>query len=211
MVSKSRISKWLRNLPICSIFVQINLRMALTPTSSIQLGFKAPDFQLPEPLSGKNFGLEELEGNKGTLILFICNHCPYVIHIIDGIVKLAAEYQKKGISFIAINSNDVANYPEDSPENMNLFAIKHKFTFPYLFDELQEVAKSYDAACTPDFNLLDENGTVIYRGRFDAARPGNGLIVNGDDMKDAFDRLLSGKDQLKEQLPSIGCNIKWKE
>lgn len=184
--------------------------MALTPSSQIQLGFRAPDFNLPEPLSGKTLGLKELSGSKGSLILFICNHCPYVIHIIDGIVELANNYQKKGISFIAINPNDVENYPEDSPENMSKFAQDHDLTFPYLYDESQKVAKDYDAACTPDFNLLDENGIVIYRGRFDAARPGNDIEINGNDMKDAFDRLLAGEKQLDEQLASIGCNIKWK-
>lgn len=184
--------------------------MALTPTTKISLGFKAPDFILPEPLSGKKLGLKELVGKKGSLVLFICNHCPYVTHIIDGIVELANDYQKQGVAFIAINSNDVDNYPEDSPENMAKFAEENSFTFPYLYDESQKVAKEYDAACTPDFNLLNENGIVVYRGRFDAARPGNGLEINGSDMRDAMDRLLSGQSQIEEQLPSIGCNIKWK-
>lgn len=186
------------------------LLMALTPTSQIQLGFIAPDFSLHEPSSGDLLNLNKVKGSKGTLITFICNHCPYVIHIIDGIVELANEYQEKGISFVAINSNDINNYPEDSPENMVSFAKDHDFTFPYLFDESQKVAKEYDAACTPDFNLLDENGIVIYRGRFDASRPGNDIEINGSDMKDAFDRLLKGEKQLNEQLASIGCNIKWK-
>lgn len=184
--------------------------MALTPTSKIQLGFKAPDFHLFEPLSGKTFDFNDLKGEKGTLIMFICNHCPYVIHVIDAIVDLAKDYQEKGISFIAINSNDTDNYPEDSPENMILFAKEHTFTFPYLYDETQNVAKDYQAACTPDFNLVDEKGIVVYRGRLDSARPGNNIEVDGRDMRNAIDLLLNNEEQIDEQLPSLGCNIKWK-
>lgn len=184
--------------------------MALTASNKNLLGSIAYDFMLPDVRKGSLFSLEELKGEKGTLIMFICNHCPYVIHIIDGIVNLANEYQKKGISFIAISSNDIQTYPEDSPENMILFAKEHAFPFPYLYDETQKVAKEYDAACTPDFNLLDENKKIIYRGRFDVARPGNNAEVNGNDMREAIDRLLNGEDAIKDQFPSLGCNIKWK-
>ena len=184
--------------------------MALIPTTSIELGFSAPEFNLVDPITNTTSSLTRLKGKNGTLVMFICNHCPFVIHIIDAIVSLANEYQKQGISFIAINSNDVSTYPEDAPEKMVDFAKKHSISFPYLFDESQEIAKKYDAACTPDFNLIDTNGSVIYRGRFDAARPGNNLPADGHDMKDSMDRLLAGKEQISPQMPSIGCNIKWK-
>ena len=184
--------------------------MALTPSNIVELNFKAPSFALTEPLSNKERKLAELKGEKGTLVLFICNHCPYVIHIIDGIVKLANEYKDKGINLIAINSNDAIQYPDDSPEKMILFTKKHSFPFPYLYDETQKVAKSYDAACTPDFYLLNSDEMVVYRGRFDASRPGNQLEVTGEDMREAFDRLLNHNEQVATQLPSFGCNIKWK-
>lgn len=184
--------------------------MALTPTSLIKLGFDAPDFSLIDPMNEKQIRLQDIKGEKGTLVMFICNHCPYVLHIIDGIVDLAREYQRKGIAFVAINSNDVEKYPDDSPELMADFSIMYRLPFPYLFDESQEVAKAYDAACTPDFNLMDAEGKVVYRGRFDAARPGNDIPADGADMRDAFERLLNGQDQNSDQLASIGCNIKWK-
>jgi peroxiredoxin len=184
--------------------------MGLTASNIDLLGSKAFDFRLLEVKSEKEYSLDDLKGPKGTLVMFICNHCPYVIHIIDGIVALANEYQKEGISFIAINSNDVISYPEDGPENMVRFAKEHHFPFHYLFDESQHVAKQYDAVCTPDFNLLDENKVIIYRGRFDIARPGNKAEINGSDMREAIDRLLKGEDPVKDQFPSLGCNIKWK-
>ena len=184
--------------------------MALTVSTNDLLGSKAFDFTLLDVKSGKDYSLDELKGKNGTLVMFICNHCPYVIHIIDGIVALANDYLEKGISVIAINSNDIVNYPEDSPENMILFAKKHHFPFRYLFDETQHVAKQYDAVCTPDFNLLDENKTIVYRGRFDIARPGNKAEINGSNMREAIDRLLQGGVPIKDQFPSLGCNIKWK-
>ena len=193
-----------------ALFLQKIKEMALTPSNTVNVNFQAPSFLLYDPVTQNNISLDKAKGEKGTLILFICNHCPYVIHIIDGIVKLANDYANKGISFIAINSNDVESYPEDSPENMIEFAKKHKISFPYLYDETQEVAKAYDAACTPDFYLMNEANKVIYRGRFDAARPGNGLAINGEDMRNAIDAMLSGEHSIKNQLPSIGCNIKWK-
>jgi len=184
--------------------------MALIGTKEVELGFNAPGFQLPEPKSNQIKSLEELKGKKGTLVMFICNHCPYVIHLIEEIVKVAESYIPKGVSFVAINSNDVVNYPDDSPEKMIEFAETNNFSFPYLYDESQEVAKSYFAECTPDFNLIDSNGKVVYRGRFDAATPGNSNPVNGADLKDALDRLIEKRPQEADQIPSMGCSIKWK-
>lgn len=184
--------------------------MALTPSNSIELGQIAQDFNLYEPKSDSFLALKNLRGKEGTLIMFICNHCPYVVHIIEGIVNLANDYMEKGVSFIAINSNDVENYPEDSPDKMIDFSKKYAIPFPYLYDESQEVAKLYDAVCTPDFNLVNSDGHIIYRGRFDAARPGNNIELTGIDMRNAIDRMLAGRSQDAEQAPSIGCNIKWK-
>lgn len=184
--------------------------MARTPTTKIPLGFKAPDFSLPEPKTRKIHSLSELKSDKGTVIMFICNHCPYVKHTIDGIVQLANDYIAKGISFIAINSNDVANYPEDRPEKMVEYATKGNYPFPYLYDESQEVAKAYDAACTPDFSIFDADMKCVYRGQLDDSRPGNELPVTGESIREALDLLLSGKEIPADQKPSIGCNIKWK-
>ena len=183
--------------------------MTLIGTKEVGLGFDAPDFRLPEPKSNQIKSLDDLRGEKGTLVMFICNHCPYVIHLIEEIVNVAESYIPKGISFIAINSNDVINYPADSPDKMVEFANSNNFPFPYLFDESQQVAKSYFAECTPDFNLIDSHGKVVYRGRFDAATPGNYNPVTGEDLKDALDRLISNKSQKSEQIPSMGCSIKW--
>ena len=184
--------------------------MALIGTKEIALGFRAPDFKLPEPKTNRVLSLNDLKGEKGTLVMFICNHCPYVIHLIEGVVKLAEEYIPKGISFVAINSNDVVNYPDDSPDKMVEFAKKYGFSFPYLYDETQDVAKAYFAECTPDFNLIDSTGHVVYRGRFDAARPGNNEPVTGEGLRDALDRLIAGNTQKRDQIPSMGCSIKWK-
>jgi len=184
--------------------------MALTPTIDIPLGFKAPHFELLEPKSGKKISLNDLKSDKGTVIMFICNHCPYVKHTIDGIVKLANDYIPKGISFIAINANDAENYPEDSPEKMIEYATKGNYPFPYLYDESQEVAKAYQAACTPDFNIFDAEMKCVYRGQLDDARPGNNIPVTGESIREALDLLLEGKEIPNNQRPSIGCNIKWK-
>ncbi len=184
--------------------------MALTPTNIIPLGFPAPNFLLPDIPSGRNISYADIKGEKGTLVMFICNHCPYVKHIVHELVNLANDYLPKGIGFVAINSNDVENYPEDSPEKMKEFAALHRFPFPYLFDESQEVAKAYDAACTPDFDLFDAEDNCVYRGRLDGSRPGNEVPVNGVDMRQALDKLLAGIPISSEQQPSMGCNIKWK-
>ncbi len=145
------------------------------------------------------------------MIVFICNHCPFVVHIIEELVKVGKEYIPQGVSFIMVNSNDVANYPDDSPEKMVDFIRKYDFPFPYLFDETQDVAKAYDAACTPDFNVFDGDMKCVYRGQFDDARPGNSLPVTGADLRKTLDVILAGKPVSSEQKPSIGCNIKWKK
>lgn len=184
--------------------------MALTPTKQIPLGFEAPKFFLPDMISGRTLSYDDIKGEKGTLVMFICNHCPYVKHVVHELVRLANDYMPKGIGFVAINSNDALKYPEDSPEKMKTFASEHRFPFPYLYDESQDVAKAYDAVCTPDFDLFDAGNRCVYRGRLDGARPGNDVPVTGEDMRRALDQLLSGIPIPSEQLPSMGCNIKWK-
>jgi peroxiredoxin len=184
--------------------------MAATPTEWIPLGFQAPDFLLPEPATGLFWSLEQLKGPNGLAIAFICNHCPYVIHMIDQWVVLARKYQEKGIGFVAINPNDVEKYPQDAPEKMVAFAQTHGFTFPYIYDESQEVALAYFAACTPDLAVFNAEGKCVYRGQFDASRPQNDLPVTGSDLAKALDALLANAAPLPNQIPSIGCNIKWK-
>lgn len=184
--------------------------MALTPSNMIPLGTTAPDFKLTEAVSGKEIGLQDIKSDKATVIMFICNHCPYVKHVQAGLVELANDYIPKGVSFIAINSNDVANYQDDSPENMKKVAEWLGYPFPYLFDETQQIAKAYDAACTPDFYIFDGDLKLVYRGQMDDSRPGNGKPVTGKDIRKALDELLEGKSISEDQIPSIGCNIKWK-
>tara|TARA_Y100000114_G_scaffold157317_1_gene189671 strand:- start:15153 stop:15686 length:534 start_codon:yes stop_codon:yes gene_type:complete len=176
----------------------------------LPLGTPAPDFKLPDTISGKSLSLAELKSDKATVIMFICNHCPFVKHVDEGIVSLAKDYQTKGVSFIAISSNDVENYPQDSPELMKEEAEKVGYTFPYLYDETQEVAKAYDAACTPDFYVFDADLKCAYRGQLDDSRPGNGKPVTGKDLRAALDEILEGKPVSAPQIPSLGCNIKWK-
>lgn len=184
--------------------------MSLTPTIQIPLGFQAPDFTLPDPVNGGTKNLSDLKSDIATVVMFICNHCPYVKHVNEGLVSIANDYIPKGVSFIAINSNDVVNYPEDSPEMMKVYAERLNYPFPYLFDETQEIAKAYDAACTPDFNIFDAEMKCVYRGQLDDSRPGNGKPVTGKDMREALDLILEGKKVPENQIPSIGCNIKWK-
>lgn len=184
--------------------------MALTPTYQVPLYFKAPDFRLPDVVSGREVSLHELKSDKATVVMFICNHCPYVKHVLPEIVRMANEYIPKGVAFIAINANDVQQYPEDSPEKMKTLAEEKAFPFPYLYDESQEVAKAYQAACTPDFNLFDGNLSCIYRGRLDGSSPGNNVPLTGEDLRNALDKVLSGKPVSENQIPSVGCNIKWK-
>lgn len=185
--------------------------MAVTPSVMIPLESKAPAFSLPDTVSGKPLSLDDLRSDKATLIMFICNHCPFVKHVNKELVRLANDYLPKGVAFIAISSNDVANYPDDSPEKMKLNAKEQGFPFPYLYDESQKVARAYDAACTPDFYIYDKDLRLAYRGQLDDSRPSNGLPVSGKDMRTALDLLLSGKPIPEEQKPSIGCNIKWKK
>jgi thiol-disulfide isomerase/thioredoxin len=184
--------------------------MAETPSKMKALGFKAPEFSLLDVVTGKFRSLRELDSGKATVIMFICNHCPFVKHVNDQLIILANDYSGKGISFIAISSNDAVNYPEDSPEKMKEYAIRLGYPFPYLYDEMQEVAKAYDAACTPDLFIFDGNLTCVYRGQLDDSRPSNGKPVTGKDIRNALDAILSGQDVSADQKPSIGCNIKWK-
>lgn len=185
--------------------------MAATPSTMIELGTQAFDFSLFDTVSDKILSLNEIKGEKGTLIMFICNHCPYVKHINPKLVELANSYQPQGINFIAISSNDVENYPDDSPEKMKITAKELKYSFPYLYDETQKIAQQYDAACTPDFYFFDENLKLVYRGQLDASRPGNNIPVSGEDLQNAFEALLNGKEISEKQIPSIGCGIKWKK
>lgn len=185
--------------------------MSNTPSNMLPLGTIAPDFQLLDTISNKKLNLADLKGEKATLIMFICNHCPFVIHVIEQVSKMAKEYGQKGINTIAISSNDIVNYPQDSPDRMTMFAERHDFSFPYLYDDSQQVAKTYQAACTPDFFLFDQQLELVYRGQLDDSRPGNGIPVNGKDLKRAMTHLLEGKEIPSEQKPSIGCNIKWKK
>ena len=174
------------------------------------LGSQAPDFKLLDVTSGKIKSLADVRGDRGLVVMFICVHCPYVIHLQEEIAFVAEKYQTKGIGFVAISSNDVANYPEDAPEFMREQAEDQDFDFPYLYDETQEVAKAYDAACTPDFYLFDKNLKLVYRGRFDASSPGNDEPVSGDELRQAMNALILGEPITSDQRPSIGCNIKWK-
>ena len=184
--------------------------MVKTPSTMIPLGSEAPDFRLPDVVSGDELSLGDLKSDVATVLMFICNHCPYVKHLQDGLVEVADEYIPKGVSFVAINSNDVQNYPDDSPERMKEVAEEKGYQFPYLFDETQEVARAYDAACTPDFFVYDRDLRCVYRGQFDDSRPGNGKPVTGKDMRMALDSIVAGEAIEWEQIPSIGCNIKWK-
>lgn len=185
--------------------------MAATPSTMMPLGTIAPDFTLPDTVSGRDLSLSELKGKKATLVMFICNHCPYVLHVNDELVRIAKEYQPKGVSFIAISSNDVVNYPQDGPDLMKEHARKVGYPFPYLYDESQEVAKAYNAACTPDLFLFDENLKCVYRGQLDNSRPKNDKPVTGRDLRMALEALLNGRNISEIQIPSIGCNIKWKQ
>lgn len=185
--------------------------MANTPSNMLALGTKAPYFELPNPSKSNEIqSLENLKGKKGTLVVFMCNHCPFVLHIIDKLTELYEDYQDKGIEFIAINSNDIEKYPADSPEKMIEFQIEKRFEFPYLFDESQSIAKAYDAACTPDFYFFDEKLDLVYRGQMDDSRPSNNKEVTGEDLIVAFENLLADELQDENQRPSMGCNIKWK-
>ncbi|MFD1063532.1 thioredoxin family protein [Winogradskyella litorisediminis] len=184
--------------------------MALTPSNMLPLGTKAPDFSLVDTIDDTIKSLNELKGTTGTLVMFICNHCPFVIHVNKQLIQLAKDYQSKGINLIAISSNDVENYPQDGPQFMKQHGIDNGYIFPYLYDQTQYVAKAYDAACTPDFFLFDENLELVYTGQLDDSRPGNGIPVTGKDLRHAMDALVNGEAISENQKPSMGCNIKWK-
>lgn len=184
--------------------------MSNTLSNMLPLGTKAPPFELFDTVSQANKNLELLKGKKATVILFICNHCPFVLHINAMLVEIANQYQEKGVRFIAISSNDGINYPQDGPEFMGKQAKKLQYPFPYLYDDTQEVAKAYQAACTPDIFLFDADLRLAYRGQLDDSRPGNGIPVTGKDLKLAMDCVLNGTKVSAIQKPSIGCNIKWK-
>ena len=185
--------------------------MAYTLSNMLPLGTVAPDFELIDPLDGKKKSLQDLKSDKATVIIFMCNHCPYVIHLIRDIVDTANEYMKRGVSFIAINPNDVEKYVDDSPDRMVLIAKVLQFPFPYLFDETQQVARAYDAACTPDFYIFDGDMKLAYRGQYDESRPKRREVpITGKDFKSALDAVLAGEEVDERQVPSGGCNIKWK-
>ena len=183
--------------------------MARTPSNMIDLGSIAPNFNLINTVDDKFISSDDCFSKKGTLIMFICNHCPFVIHVIDEIIKISNQYTNE-IDFVAISSNDVVNYPDDSPELMKKLAIDKSFNFPYLYDENQDIAKAYDAACTPDFFLYNDEKKLIYRGQLDDSRPGNEKSVDGKDLRNALDCLIKNVKNNFPQKPSIGCNIKWK-
>jgi peroxiredoxin len=184
--------------------------MAETASTMLVLGTPAPLFSLPDT-EGKVVNLEDFKDAPAVLVIFMCNHCPFVKHVLDEMVELIKEYQAKGVAAVGINSNDVKNFPEDSLEKMAQVAEEKDFTFSYLYDETQEVAKAYRAACTPDFFLFDKEQRLVYRGQMDGSRPGNSIPVNGEDLRAALDAVLEGREVSSEQKPSIGCNIKWKK
>ena len=183
--------------------------MALTQSVLLPLGTSAPNFHLRDVVSDNYYSLDDLKSNRATVIMFICNHCPFVIHVNPELVRIAQQYKNQGVSFIAISSNDVDAFPEDAPDKMSIVAKVLRFPFPYLYDKYQEVAKAYDAACTPDFYVFDGKMILSYHGRLDQSRPGNNIPLTGEDLRSAIDKTLSG-ESIEIQYPSVGCSIKWK-
>ena len=183
--------------------------MVQTPSTMLPLGIVAPPFSLPDT-EGRIVALSDFSDRKALLVIFMCNHCPFVVHIREGLVALAKEYQAKGVAVVGVSANDAAAYPDDAPDKLAKAARRYGFTFPYLYDETQKVAKAYRAACTPDFFLFDDNRKLVYRGQMDGSRPGNDVPVTGEDLRTALDAVLEGHSVATEQKPSIGCNIKWK-
>jgi thiol-disulfide isomerase/thioredoxin len=184
--------------------------MAYTESNMLPLGSEVPPFYLPDTVSGKMLSFDDVASDKGTVVMFLCNHCPYVIHVNDEIVRLANDYTAKGISFVAISSNDVVNYPQDGPDEMKKHAAAVGYSFPYLYDESQNVARAFDAACTPDFYVFDGDRKLVYRGRLDDSKPKNSNPLMGRDLRAALDAVLEGRAVEEKQYPSGGCNIKWK-
>ena len=185
--------------------------MALTPSTMLALGTQAPDFRLPDVVSGNTISLLTFTGKQALLVMFICQHCPYVQHVKLELAKLGQDDANKDVGMVAISANDAANYPDDAPAQLKQMAKALGFTFPFCYDERQEVAKAYTAACTPDFFLFDATRQLVYRGQLDESRPGNGKPVTGRDLRAAIDAVLAGKPVSSNQRPSIGCNIKWKK
>jgi peroxiredoxin len=185
--------------------------MAATPSTMLALGTVAPSFNLLDTVSGEMVSLADQKSDQATVIMFICNHCPYVKHVQTELVRLAEDYQPKSISFVAISSNDIKQYPEDGPDEMKKLAERLGFTFPYLYDETQAVARAYKAACTPDFYIFDRDLKCVYRGQLDDSRPGNDVPVTGRDIRNALHNILTGQTPTPNQKPSMGCNIKWKQ
>ncbi|HVU88530.1 MAG TPA: thioredoxin family protein [Pirellulales bacterium] len=183
--------------------------MVLTPSTMLPLGTKAPAFSLPDT-NGKTVSLSDFAGKPALLVVFMCNHCPYVKHVAAGLAQLAKDYQAKGAAVVGISANDIKSHPDDAPAKMAEEAKLRGYTFPYLFDESQAVAKAYRAACTPDFYVFDREQKLVYRGQMDASRPDSGIPVTGNDLRAALDATLAGKAPAADQKPSIGCNIKWK-
>lgn len=183
--------------------------MARTPSTMLPLGTSAPDFKLMN-VDGREVELADFAGKPALLVMFMCNHCPFVVHVADELARLSSEYMARGVAVVGINANDTATHPADSPERMVAEAEERGYQFPYLFDETQEVAKAYRAACTPDFFLFDQERKLVYRGQLDDSRPGNGVPVTGKDLRAALDAVLGGKKPAEEQRASLGCNIKWK-
>ncbi len=184
--------------------------MALTNSTMLSLGTSLPSFELPDVVSGKKISSPRFSESSGILVMFICRHCPYVVHVQDELARLGKDYAKKNIEIVAISSNDASNYPDDRPEQLKAMAQELAFTFPYCYDEGQEVAKAFTAACTPDFFLFDRNQQLVYRGQLDDSRPGNGKPVTGKDIRAAIDAVIAGQSVSQGQRPSVGCNIKWK-
>ncbi|MDD5149626.1 MAG: thioredoxin family protein [Flavobacterium sp.] len=185
--------------------------MSRTPSNMLALGTFAPEFYLKDTNSDNSyFSFSDIKGEKGTLVMFICNHCPFVHHVIDEVIRIANDYRIQGLGVAAISSNDVVNYKEDSPDLMTEFAFENNFEFPYLYDETQQVAKAYNAACTPDFFLFDKQDKLVYRGQLDDSRPGNGIPLSGNDLRGAIDGVIYNRIINPNQKPSLGCNIKWK-
>lgn len=184
--------------------------MSLTPSNMLPLNTKAPDFNLPDAVTSNTYSLSDLKGEKGTVVMFLSNHCPFVKHVNEEIVRVANDYRVTGFGFVAIMSNNVEAYPDDHPDLMWKAARKNHYPFPYLYDQTQEIAKAYDASCTPDFYLFNSELKLIYRGQLDNSRPGNGIPVNGRDLREALDSVLNNRNVPEPQKPSVGCNIKWK-
>lgn len=183
---------------------------ATQSTMLLELGAPAPDFHLPDVVTGKTISLDTFAGKKALVVMFICRHCPYVIHVKDELARLGRDYAGKPVGIVAISSNDAEAYPEDAPESLKEMAEQLGFNFPFCYDESQETAKAYAAACTPDFYVFDENRKLVYRGQLDDSRPGNGIPVTGRDLRAAIDAVLEGRPVPAQQKPSLGCNIKWK-